>query len=444
VEGNKDLGLEKGDSALMAKWQTNLSSPIGAHNEACGKGGRSMPDGIAHIRKAVREALIKYVPYGDRNPNLSQYEEDIVRLMLDELPGATVDDLCSRAEEFVIAYGCGWRRPLGDEEPWPKAFLELRSFFEKGLCRVFRYFYKHVPGWDRDAIFTGRKPNRGVISGWAGYLANLFCSGGCDCGTSVCLTGHRLSAWNPRKSSLETLENFVLQAVKGRARRGGGILASELARAMVSLLPLEDYGLSYKRILYWAHSQCKFAPLIINEYGTQCECGADFDQYEHKLFPRRRWVSPGSYHREYFWHCQDENCGNYYAEEQNHCPLCRLRRGRGAARSEVWVRTPGGATLGGAFAPLDSSFTQETDEALEEPEGQLLVESEITWSHKFENVEWQDVLDRMSPGNKKIIRLYAQGTPAIKIFRKFGREAFKEAVEELKKLYFGMEGEDNE
>jgi hypothetical protein len=95
--------------------------------------------------------------------------------------------------------------------------------------------------------------------------------------------------------------------------------------------------------------------------------------------------------------------------------------------------------LGGA-----SSSTQETDETLEELEGQLLVESETTWSYGFERVEWEDVLDRMSPRNREIISRYAQGTPAIEIFREFGREAFKEAVEELKALYLRMEGEDNE
>jgi hypothetical protein len=410
-----DLGLEGGNSALMAKGQANLSSPIGALNEVDGDGnggGHSMP-----VRRAVREALIKYVPDGDRNPNLSRYEDEIVQLLQYELPGATVGELCSRAEEFVVAYGCGWRRPPGDEEPWPKAFLELRSWFEEGLLMVFRYFDKHVRGWDRDAIFIGGKPNSSVISGWAGFLANRK---------------HRLSAWDPRASSLK---NFVLQAVKGVAGTGGGILASELARAMVSRLPLEDYGLSYKRILYWTHPGCD----VESEYGTLCNCGAGFDKYKHRLFPRRRWVSPGSYHMEYFWHCQDKNCGNYYSEEQKHCPLCKLKRGRGAARSEVWVRTPGGVTLGGA-----SSSTQETDETLEELEGQLLVESETTWSYGFERVEWEDVLDRMSPRNREIISRYAQGTPAIEIFREFGREAFKEAVEELKALYLRMEGEDNE
>jgi len=313
---------------------------------------------------------------------------------------------------------------------------------------VFRYLKEHVPGWDLEHIFTIIRDTRGnirniivnsgIIRDSAKHLAELFYTNKCVCKTRACRTNHRLIVWNPSSASLK---NFALQAVKGRAREGGGILESELAQAMVCQY-LEGLGLEYGYIPYWEHPECEFAPSTKtaqgeevkgNEFGTQCKCGADFDQYRDRLFVRRRWVSSTVYHGEPFWHCTNRyHCGkkgaeNYYVSELQNCPLC------GAARPErpsrVLVRNT--ARVGWRILHTSQPTTLE--------------------DRMIKSLTVRESLKSMDEESRElIIRHVLQGVSTRDIAQQLGltetevRNRLRRARSEFAKRYREMEGEDNE
>jgi hypothetical protein len=268
-----------------------------------------------------------------------------------------------RALEAAVAYGCGvWRRVRpgsgGWEQRWQPALDDLTACILAWMkaTAAWLQFDIQLKGYAFTAPFPSWRE--------AQALAFLLWAGKCDCWrlkvtetdepldrraaqrAARCLREHHLQAWNPADL---TLNDFIARAVKGGKARHDtsgrkGFVSGAVEQGVFFCDLYREYDVRFGNVLGW---QCSQHPDLLFE-GSRCflcdeeNVATVFSLEHHKRTTVRRLLvrtptGPYEYEEDAYWRCQNRDCGSYYSAYLPACPLGGHKRGRGAARSSVWV-----------------------------------------------------------------------------------------------------------
>lgn len=327
-----------------------------------------------------------------------------------------------RAFDVVVVYGCGiWRTVEAGSGSWAQRWQPALDQLSASILAWMRATaaWLQLDIQLRGYAFTAPFPT------WteAEALAFLFWSGQCDCfrlkaedsdapldrhaaqRAARCMREHRLQAWNPAHLGLNT---FIACAVKGRKAESDdsgrkGFVSGAVEQGIFFCDLYRYHDVRFGKVLGW---QCPSHPDVPFE-GERCFLCAEehapvvFSAEQHtRTIVRRLLVKAptGPYEEAEYWHCQDKNCSTYYREYLSSCPLCRQPRGRGAARSSVWVL--------GTFTRLGPGDTNEQGELWKifrqlEPLEQKVVQLII-----LEGLPRQEAAKRLSLSLEEVTRLH--------------------------------------
>jgi hypothetical protein len=270
------------------------------------------------------------------------------------------------AVDLAIAWGCGWHRTVtpGHEwhGRWVAALLSLAWLVHGSVNRTMRWLEAEVLGVREVMWGPGARDREERLRSYAQHLAMELAFGACRCGHGArdahgpCgRPDHELMTWRPDVCQLPA---FVATAVRGSPltppRTGAfavSMLAEQLCQDHVVRVDVAEFHVCHVCNADAARTAATSGRLDLggvssglHDLGRCPACGALPLLRRTYRAARKNWlVVPAEWggRHDHVQRHRCGRCGNLFAVNHDHCPLCRHRVPPRHRLTSVWMRRVG-------------------------------------------------------------------------------------------------------